>query len=501
MGEIAKQGGRNAVLMYTGAAVGFVNTILLFPKVLPKAEYGLLSLLIGISVLVASISNFGAPNALIRFFPHFRNEERQSTKGLVRYLLSITMTVAVVVGSLMLLFQQGVFLLYKDGAKMLVDYYYFIFPMFLLQVIISLMTSWLNALKKSHIQVFQKEILIRVGQTCLIGLYYIDVIDIYLFVILFTMLYVVSLLFLASFLYWSGEIRFAVKERLNKKEKKEVLNFSTYTFLSGIARQISFRIDGIMVGALVVTASVANSGLEAASIYAVALNMSAIIEMPYRALNQSLSPSVSSAWARKDLAKVNELYEKSTETMMAIGVYVAVGIWACVEQILEILPSSYAEVKYVLGWLLLGKLTNVVAGANGTVLMNSPKYKVLTLLSALTLVLTVVTNYIFIGWFQIEGAALATFMTYVTINFVVWFLIYRYYKLQPFKLSNLLVMLLGLVVLLSVSFLDVHNLWLTLFVKAGLITVVFWGVVYFTNLSPEIKKIFDEKILVKLKKS
>ena len=80
MGEIAKQGSRNVVLMYSGAIIGFVNTILLYPKILPKAEYGLISLILSISMLVASISSFGAPNALIRFFPHFRNEEEKSTK-------------------------------------------------------------------------------------------------------------------------------------------------------------------------------------------------------------------------------------------------------------------------------------------------------------------------------------------------------------------------------------------------------------------------------------
>lgn len=485
--------------MYLGALVGFANTILLYPKVLPKAEYGLISLLIGIAMLVSSISSFGTPNALIRFFPHLRDEKAKSTKGLVKYLVLISGCGTLIVALLMIVLQKYVFMAYENSAGMLVEYYYYIFPIFFIQVFINLLTSYLNVIKKSHVQVFQKEILIRLGQTALIGLYYFDVIQIDVFVLLIVLLYIVSLTFLLGYLLSIGEFR-SKDNMLEPDAKKKVLNFSLFTFLSSIARQISFRIDSIMVGALVVVATVENSGLEAASIYAVALNMSSVLEMPFRALNQSLAPSISRAWAEKNVGKVLELYKKSTETMMAIGVYIAVGIWACVDQVLEILPDSYSEVKYVLGWLLLGKLLNVVAGANGVVMMNSPKFKVLTYVSFFGLTLTVISNYIFIEWYQIEGAAMATFVTYFILNFTIWVLILKYFKLQPFTFKNLLTIALGVAVLFATSAISVYGVWVTLLVKAGLITLVFWTVVYFTNLSPEIKGLVDKKVLPMLKR-
>lgn len=499
MGEIAKHGSRNVVLMYGGALIGFVNTILLYPKILPPAEFGLISLLISISMLIASISSFGAPNALVKFFSHFRDNNTKSTKGLITFLLKLSVGVALVSTILLLVFQSLVFSIYEENAKMLIDYFYFIFPIFFMQVLINLLVSWLNVLKKSYIQVFQKEVLFRVGQTVLLVLYYFDIIEIYSFVVLFVGLNVLSVVFLVGYLYSAGELSVITSGSLTQPERKKVLNFSTYTFLSGIARQISFRIDQIMVGAMVVSATVANSGLEAAGIYAIALNMSSMIEMPFRALNQSLSPSIAHAWAIKDLSKVLELYKKSTEALMVIGVYLSVGIWACIDQVIEILPSSYSEVKYVLGWLLLGKLTNVVAGPNGTVLMNSPRYRILTFLTVIGLIITVVSNYIFISWYGIEGAAMATFITYLLVNIVIWFLILSFFKLQPLTIANLLTLILGLVVWYGASYVSIGGVWMTLIAKAVLITVVFWPIAYYIKLSPEINNLIDTKVLKLLK--
>ncbi|CAG5085292.1 oligosaccharide flippase family protein [Parvicella tangerina] len=509
MGEIAKHGSRNVILMYVGALIGFANTILLYPKILPKEEYGLISLVLSMAILLAAISSFGTPNALIRYFPHFRNNDNNANGGLVRFLLVISGGATLLILLLLVFFKGYVFQAYEKNAPLLVDYYYYILPIFFVQVFINLLTSYLNAIKRSYIQVFQKEVLIRIGQTVLIVLYHFEYINLELFMVLFVCLFLLSLVFLVGYLIFAGELH-GFNERLDQKAKKEVWQFSIYTFLSGIARQISFKIDSLMVGALVVSAvmvgalsfsdTLNNRGLEAVSIYAVALNMSSMLEMPFRALNQSLAPSIAQAWAVKNMEKVFELYRKSTETMVVIGVYIAVGIWACVDQVLEILPDNYAEVKYVLGWLLLGKLLNVVAGSNGVVMMNSPKYKVLTYLSFVGLVLTVVSNYVFMHFFQIEGAAMATFVTYFIINTVVWFLIAKFYGLQPFTLRNLLTILLGVVIVMLAGSIVISNAWITIVLKAGLITVVFWGIVYITNLSPEVKKLIDDKVINRFKR-
>lgn len=495
--------------MYIGAGVGFVNTILLYPKIFPKAEYGLISLIVGIAMLVSSVSNFGTPNALIRYFPKYRDEQDNSDKGLVRYLFSLNLVIALGVALLMIVFQHYIFLAYEENAEMLVDYYYYIFPIFFAQVFNNLLASYLNVIKKSHVQVIQKEILIRLGQTLLIGVYFLGYIDLGIFMKLYVLLYALSFFLLLGYLIKVGELR-SFNLRLNKEHRTEVFKFSMFTFLSAISRQLSFRIDSIMVGAMIVSAvavglvfvdgGVNNSGLEAVGVYMVALNMASMLDMPFRALNQSLAPSVAIAWAQKDMDKISELYQKSTETMMVIGVYIVVGIWACVDQILEILPDSYRDVKYVLGWLLLGKILNVVAGPNGVVLMNSPKYRLVTYLSVIGLLLTLVSNYFFISWFQIEGAAMATFATYLILNFVMWAFILMLYKLQPFTLANLMTLMLGIGILYLMSFINIENIWITIMLKASIITAVYWGVVYVLKLSPEVNKLIDYKLLSKLRK-
>lgn len=510
MGEIVKHGSRNVVLMYFGALIGFINTILLYPKILPKAEFGLISLIVGIATLISAISNFGTSIALIRYFPRFRNESKASGQALIRYLALLSGGISLLAAFIMIVCQQFIFNTYADNAPLLITYFYYIFPLFFAQVFINLLSSHLNAIKKSSVQVFQKEVFVRMGQTVLIGFYYLGYIDISLFIPLYVALFVISLFFLIGYLIKVDEFSLS-RKRLDQKIRREVFQFSMFTFLSGIARQIAFRIDTIMLGAMIVSAVMtgvlvsqgftSNVGLEAVGVYMVAFNMASMLEMPFRALNQSLAPSIAVAWTEKNMDKILELYKKSTETMMAIGVFIAVGIWACVDEILEILPDSYSEVKYVLGWLLLGKLLNVVAGPNGLVLINSPKYKILTYFTFFGLALTIIFNYFFINWFQIEGAAMATFVTYAILNFSVWAVIARFYELQPFTFSNLVTIILGIGILFLTSFVNFYDVWGTIFAKAILITVLYWVAVYVLKLSPEINNLIESKLLNRFRRS
>ncbi len=69
MGNIARQATLNTLLTYMGIGLGFVNVVLLYPKVLQSDEFGLTRLLMSIATMAAQIAQLGAENSVIRFFP------------------------------------------------------------------------------------------------------------------------------------------------------------------------------------------------------------------------------------------------------------------------------------------------------------------------------------------------------------------------------------------------------------------------------------------------
>ncbi|MCB0817950.1 MAG: oligosaccharide flippase family protein, partial [Flavobacteriales bacterium] len=69
MASLARQATVNTALAYVGIGLGFVNVVLLYPRVLAAEEFGLLRLLVSITAVVAQVAQLGLDNTLIRFFP------------------------------------------------------------------------------------------------------------------------------------------------------------------------------------------------------------------------------------------------------------------------------------------------------------------------------------------------------------------------------------------------------------------------------------------------
>ncbi|MBK7114224.1 MAG: hypothetical protein IPH60_17515 [Flavobacteriales bacterium] len=56
MGILARQAGWNAALAYVGLALGFVNVVLLYPRILPADEFGLTRVLVSIAAIAAQMA-------------------------------------------------------------------------------------------------------------------------------------------------------------------------------------------------------------------------------------------------------------------------------------------------------------------------------------------------------------------------------------------------------------------------------------------------------------
>lgn len=490
MGIIAKEGSKNAIIMYFGAVLGAVNTIVLYPQILPTEEFGLVMTMTSISILIAGISAFGSTASIIKYLPFFRDKDRKTNDGLLSYLFLISLFFSIIIAVVLVVGKEYIQKPYVDNARLLVDYYYYIIPLFIIQLCLDLFNNLTLSLYKASFSMFQREVFLRVGQIFLIFLYYLGLIKLQGFVIGYILMYFASLAMTIIFIKSQGEFNFENPAIIKSTKRREIFSYGGFTFLSSIASTLVFRIDTLMIGAMVTSAVVLNQGLKAVALYGVALNIATMIEMPFRALKQGVTPAIAEAFKDNDLTKVDVVYRKSTETMLIIGGFIFVGIWSCIDQVAALLPSEYSQIKYVFLWLGVGKLINVSTGSNSQIMINSDLYKIFTLITIVGLGITIFFNYFLIIEFQTIGAALATAMTYFIINFIIWLVLLMKFNFQPFRLKSLWLVLLLLLISIVFSNFKLDNNILTIAIKAIGITVIYWFIILKFKFSEDLSSYY-----------
>src|SRR5699024_9978259 len=88
LGVIIRQSIQNTIISYLGIILGFVATILLYPRFLTTDQYGLTRVLISISVICSQFAHLGVKNIVIRYFPYF--QQSLESRG---QLLSLTLLI------------------------------------------------------------------------------------------------------------------------------------------------------------------------------------------------------------------------------------------------------------------------------------------------------------------------------------------------------------------------------------------------------------------------
>ena len=80
MGIIAKQSIQGTIVTYLGVAVGFVTTFFVLTRFLSAEEIGLARVLVDAATLFIGLAQLGTSASIIRFYPHFKNQEQGEKK-------------------------------------------------------------------------------------------------------------------------------------------------------------------------------------------------------------------------------------------------------------------------------------------------------------------------------------------------------------------------------------------------------------------------------------
>ncbi len=427
MGIIKRQGIKGTVVSYLGILIGYLNMMIIFPMFLEKDQIGLISVLIGSASLIAVFSQLGMSNTVIRFFPNFRDDDRNH-RGLMVWMLIVPALGYLVFLLLWLFFREAILQPYAEQSPMFVEHANWLLPMSLFMMFSLLLESWSSLFQRITTPRIIRELALKLMATLAVVLYGKGLIDFSVFLILFAASYGIGTVLLSIYLFQLG--RWHIKPDwafMTPLLRREMAVYSFFIILGGVGSSLITRIDQIMLSELV--------GLESVAIYTIAMSMAVVIEIPMRAMMQISAPIVAEAVAADDRQTLLSLYQKSSITQLIAGGLIFGGVWINVENIFAIMPQGQAFLagKYVIFWIGLSKLFDLATSINGIIINNSKYYRVSLYLMAVLAVLAIVSNRIFIPDYGVNGAAFATALSLFLYNALMLIFVWVKFRMQPFQ--------------------------------------------------------------------
>ena len=481
MGIVQRQGIRNTLISYLGLAIGFINTILVLPRLVTTSQLGLVGVLVFLATIGAQFGAFGFASAGLRYFPYFRNQGRNHA-GFLPLLLAFPLVGFAVVAVLMRLGQPLVLRWYAaDDAALLVPHYGVAIALAGVIMLGALQDAYLKALFHTSFASFCQEILLRlliVGAALAYSAHYLSFAG---FVLAYAGAYAVVALLLTGYLAAIGELHLRpTRAALHVKPLGEMLAFGGFALLSNISGTVLLTIDNLMVGAKL--------SLAAAGIYLVATNVSTALTLPFRALNKTAFSLIAEYWKEGDLGKMGDFYRRVTRLNTLLGCYLALGIGLNLDFIYSLIHRpEYAAGSSAVLLLLAGRLFDGITGVNGTIVVTSPRYRFDLVFNLSLAALVVGLNWVLIPRYGLAGAAGAYCVALVGINTARTWFVWHSYGLQPFdgRIARILAVA-GAAGLVAWALPETGNAWLTLLLRGGVLTLLYGTGIVLTRTAPEL---------------
>lgn len=479
MGIVLKQSFKNLVSTYAGFGLGAINVLFLYPNFMTPEYYGLVSFILSASMLFWPLMALGTHNTLVKFYSSYSKQEEK--EKLFSFVLVLPLLVGLVLG-LIGYFGYSFVLSYFNGENELVKpYAWLIFVITFAMAYFELFFSWSKVFLKSTFGNIMREVFHRACIMILLGLLYINVIDIPLFLYIMTAVYVLRTLLMMVFAFklHLPKLQFKLPENASR-----VIKYSALIFIAGSVAMMLLDLDKVMIEYYL--------PIENVAIYGISIYIASVIAVPSRAMHQITYPLTAQLLNDKDYAGLKNLYQRSSNTLLIVGGLIFLLIICNVGELYEMIPQDYHIGFSIVILIGIVKLYENLIGNNNSILFNSDYYRLVLAIGVLCAVMAVVLNILLIPKFGVYGASYATFIAFFTYNTVKLIVVWKKFKMHPF--SSRTWVSLGLIALFTLSF----YFWdfnfqplLNIALKSVILGLFFVGFSWKLNLSNDVSQVID----------
>jgi O-antigen/teichoic acid export membrane protein len=493
LGIIQRQTIRSTIFIYLGIIIGFITSGIIFPRVLKEDEIGLLGILVSYSLILSQFATLGFSSTTIKVFPVFRDKAK-GHNGFLFLSMAVSLAGFFLATVAFFIFREPLIANSVDSNDLLAKYINYIIPLVFFTLFYRALDSYYNVLFNAVIGVFVKEFIQRLLIFGIIILFFYELINFPEFVLLYVASLCLPTLILAIALLINGEFNLKPSFRIiDQALSRHIISVSLFGTISGFAGMVIFNIDKIMIERFL--------GLGPTGIYTTTFYFASLIIMPSRAMLRIFGPIVSQAWNDNNLPKLAEMYHKSTLNLFIAGVLLFAGVWGNVDNIFRILPEVYEEGKYVIFFIGLAYLLDMITGGAQNIIANSKYYRVQTYLMLLLIILAVATNLSLIPILGITGAAIASVISKLVVNTTRYVFLKRKLNLDPYNYKYLIVLVVGLLsYYLSALVPEMDNLILDITLRSLVILISFSILIIITRVSFDINRVFQQVLRFAAKK-
>lgn len=483
MGIIQKQSFYASLVLGVGMLIGFFTSGYLLPNYLTEEQNGLLTLLNSYALIYSQVALMGISTMIIRYYPIVKEKKHKKPA----FLLFVTLIglAGFLIFMLFYYFTKGMFKHVFATSPLFRQFYFLLLPLTFATLFFYIYDAFATAIQKTVSGFILKDVIQRLLILLAVVVYIFYTTSFTSFMGLYTLAWVLPTVFLFFILIKSGHWSFHIQGvKAYREHYRDMAKVSGYSFLLGLTYVGVTNVDAIMIERYL--------SLEQAGIYGRNMFFGVLVALPYRILHKSASGQLSSYFAHNQMNRVKDIYYKSCINQWVLGLFLFCLIWINIDNVYQLIPASYASGKYVIFFIGLGNLLNMLGGVNTAVISFSPYYRWNTYLVASLLLLIIITNMAMIPLWGITGAALATALSLGFYNFSMYSLLLIRYKFQPFDLRYLWVLIFGILgmVLCAATPPLPHYLW-DIPVRSALFALVFLSLILLTKISPDINGFVD----------
>jgi len=456
------------------------------PKLLTTEQVGLTRVLVTYSSLLAIVASLGFMSSIYRLFPYFRNPENKHN-GIFFLTCMVNLVGFILTVAGVILFKEYI-INDPDNLKvdLFKDYYYYIIPLIFFSMLYSMADIFFVVLYNSVIGTFVKEFLQRIFILISIGLYFFKIMDLNGFIIAYICANSLPSIIIITKLLIERHFDFKPDFKLLKKSMvATMVSMSVFGLLVSLSNLVIQYIDSVMLHTML--------GLEATGIYTIWYFFGQVIVMPSRSVKKITSTIISEAWKSNDFELIKKVYYKSSLNQVIFGLFLFILVTSNIHNILRILPPEYAVGKYVVYFVGLSSLFEMLAGVSSVIVSNSKYYKNVAYFIGLFIVFVILGNFIFIPLMGLLGTAVAACIAAFLYCLIRIFFVYYKLRIFPFDRKYIWILLISVSSFLISSLLPVlGNVWLDLFIRCVVISLLFCLPIYFFKISEDINKLINQ---------
>ena len=483
MGVIKTQSMKSAIYTYIGVFIGFANSTLLMPNLLDLTQVGLLSLLNSITGLFVGFFALGVPLIVVKLFPHFRDSNQNNYFFSLIFFITIIGSVG---GTILYFLLQDVILSEKNAARYFDPFFFGFIILFIGKLLAKNMDAFNRMQYKTVLGTFLENFLLKILiAVLLIIFWYVNGFDFILFFFVYALILSTPGLFHLGYIIYSGEYNFRLNQfwKFGKPYLKEIYTLSLYGLLGTLGSIIILEVDKLMISDML--------SVEDNAIYTISFFFGLFVNIPARGLKRIAQTFVSEAWKNNDIKEIRTIYQKSCLNQFLIGLYLFLGVWVNIDYVFQFIPEVYSQGKYVILFIGIGQLADMLTGVNTEIIASSKFYKYNTYFIGSLIVLVIVLNWLLIPPFGIEGAAIASALAMILVNITKFFFLNKKLNFQPLDYNIVLTLLIGLVTLAIIEYTLPHfdNPYWGIFITGSTLTVIYWMPAFTLKISEDINNL------------